>query len=427
MSPTSSPCRRSARARPAASPGCSVGGGPAWALKHNPYWPAWWLAEGLALLSHHRLAVHPPVVLTPEINRRTFRRRILLPAEVLLEDDQRVLVIDAHLSSGDDDGLRVREAHHILSILPDSLPTVFVGDLNATPRAESIKVLIDGGFVDVWPAAAPAGEPGFTFPANAPRRRIDYVMVERRRGGRRGVGAGRPRRGDERPVRPSPVARPARAAGTVAGLACGGDQRHPRRRPARLRAGRRDRAAGRRRRGATQPGRPASCTPATTCPRTCSTGLRHAGRVLLDADGGQAALRRRRARHGQTGYTGLLVETAATSRRARLEGDAQLGPRGARRAIRCAPRYPHRYGPQVLPEAAVPGITKVLNAVPRPHRRPAAALPAHHRRGHRLPRDVLRRDAPPRPAPHPGHPLPGHGPGARTTGTCGRARTATST
>ena len=74
----------------------------------------------------------------------------------------------------------MREAHHILSILPDSLPTVLVGDLNATPRAESIKVLIDGGFVDVWPAAAPAGEPGFTFPANAPRRRIDYVMVERR-------------------------------------------------------------------------------------------------------------------------------------------------------------------------------------------------------------------------------------------------------
>jgi len=150
---------------------------PAWALKHNPYWPAWWRAEGLALLSLHRLAVHPPVVLTPEINRRTFRRRILLPAEVLLEGDQRVLVIDAHLSSGDDDALRVREAHHVLSILPDGLPTVLVGDLNATPRAESIKALIAGGLVDAWTAAAAAGEPGFTYPANAPRRRIDYLMV----------------------------------------------------------------------------------------------------------------------------------------------------------------------------------------------------------------------------------------------------------
>jgi endonuclease/exonuclease/phosphatase family metal-dependent hydrolase len=162
---------------------------PAWALKHNPYWPAWWLAEGLALLSHHRLAVHRPVVLTPEINRRTFRRRILLPAEVLLEEDQRVLVIDAHLSSGDDDALRVREAHHILSLLPDALPTVLVGDLNATPRAGSINALIEGGLVDAWPAAAAAGERGLTFPANAPRRRIDYVMVT---GGLRVVAASVP-------------------------------------------------------------------------------------------------------------------------------------------------------------------------------------------------------------------------------------------
>jgi endonuclease/exonuclease/phosphatase family metal-dependent hydrolase len=162
---------------------------PAWALKHNPYWPAWWLAEGLALLSHHRLAVHRPVVLTPEINRRTFRRRILLPAEVLLEEDQRVLVVDAHLSSGDDDALRAREAHHILSLLPDALPTVLVGDLNATPRAGSINALIEGGLVDAWPAAGAAGERGLTFPANAPRRRIDYVMVT---GGLRVVAASVP-------------------------------------------------------------------------------------------------------------------------------------------------------------------------------------------------------------------------------------------
>ena len=47
-------------------------------------------------------------------------------------------------------------------------------------------------------------------------------------------------------------------------------------------------------------------------------------------------------------------------RRARLEGDAQLGPSAAGRATRCATRYPHRYGDQVLPEAAVPGIAKLL-------------------------------------------------------------------
>ena len=49
---------------------------PAWALKHNAYWPLWWRGEGLGVLSRHRLAVLPTVVLTPEYNRRTYRRRM---------------------------------------------------------------------------------------------------------------------------------------------------------------------------------------------------------------------------------------------------------------------------------------------------------------------------------------------------------------
>ena len=64
--------------------------------------------------------------------------------------------------------------------------------------------------------------------------------------------------------------------------------------------------------------------------------------------------------HGQTGYTGLLVETAATADVADWKEmlnwarDVPLG-----HPLRT--RYPHRYHDQVLPEAAVPGITEVLN------------------------------------------------------------------
>ena len=64
--------------------------------------------------------------------------------------------------------------------------------------------------------------------------------------------------------------------------------------------------------------------------------------------------------HGQTGYTGLLVETAASSDvpdwKEMLNWGITLPPGHPLRD-----RYPHRYGPQVLPEAAVPGITEVLN------------------------------------------------------------------
>lgn len=64
--------------------------------------------------------------------------------------------------------------------------------------------------------------------------------------------------------------------------------------------------------------------------------------------------------HGQTGYTGLLVETAASSDVPDWKEMLNWGitlPTG--HPLR--DRYPHRYGPQVLPEAAVPGITEVLN------------------------------------------------------------------
>ena len=64
--------------------------------------------------------------------------------------------------------------------------------------------------------------------------------------------------------------------------------------------------------------------------------------------------------HGQTGYTGLLVETAATADVAdwkeMLNWARDVAPAHPLRT-----RFPHRYHEQVLPEAAVPGIASVLN------------------------------------------------------------------
>jgi isopenicillin N synthase-like dioxygenase len=63
--------------------------------------------------------------------------------------------------------------------------------------------------------------------------------------------------------------------------------------------------------------------------------------------------------HGQTGYTGLLVETAATSDVPDWKEMLNWSlPVPAGHPLRT--RYPHRYPEQVLPEAAVPGITETL-------------------------------------------------------------------
>lgn len=152
---------------------------PAWAFKHNGYWPLWWRAEGLAVLSHHRLALHPAVSLTPGISRRSYRRRILLPVELLVsaeEEEPRVLLVDAHLSSGAaDEDRRTEQARRVAALLPDAMPVILAGDLNATPSQPSIAVLLESGLEDAWTLAG-TGD-GATIPANAPRRRIDYVMV----------------------------------------------------------------------------------------------------------------------------------------------------------------------------------------------------------------------------------------------------------
>ncbi len=63
--------------------------------------------------------------------------------------------------------------------------------------------------------------------------------------------------------------------------------------------------------------------------------------------------------HGQAGYTGLLVETAATADVADWKEMLNWG-RSVPAGHPLRTRYPHRYHDPVLPEAAVPGITRVL-------------------------------------------------------------------
>ena len=66
--------------------------------------------------------------------------------------------------------------------------------------------------------------------------------------------------------------------------------------------------------------------------------------------------------HGQTGYTGLAVETAATSDTPDWKEMLNWGREvAAGHPVRRA--YPHQYAEPVLPEGDVPGITDVLMAM----------------------------------------------------------------
>ncbi len=63
--------------------------------------------------------------------------------------------------------------------------------------------------------------------------------------------------------------------------------------------------------------------------------------------------------HGQAGYTGLLVETAATSDVPDWKEMLNWGPT-VPEGHPLRRKYPHRFHDPVLPEADVPGITEVL-------------------------------------------------------------------
>jgi isopenicillin N synthase-like dioxygenase len=63
--------------------------------------------------------------------------------------------------------------------------------------------------------------------------------------------------------------------------------------------------------------------------------------------------------HGQRGYTGMLVETAASSSHADWKEMLNWGePAPAGHPL--AERFPHRYGEPALPDAALPGIGSLL-------------------------------------------------------------------
>jgi endonuclease/exonuclease/phosphatase family metal-dependent hydrolase len=85
-----------------------------------------------------------------------------------------VEVFATHLDFRPDPSVRRAQVAEMLSIMGRmERPTILVGDLNATPERGELAPLFSR-MRDAWDAGS--GE-GFTFPGNAPERRIDFVLV----------------------------------------------------------------------------------------------------------------------------------------------------------------------------------------------------------------------------------------------------------
>jgi endonuclease/exonuclease/phosphatase family metal-dependent hydrolase len=89
---------------------------------------------------------------------------------------RRVRLFNTHLDYRGNPSVRRQQIAESLKILDaDSTPLLFFGDLNAAPTAPELQPLF-ARLTDAWSDSLGSG---FTYPASAPVRRIDYVLASR--------------------------------------------------------------------------------------------------------------------------------------------------------------------------------------------------------------------------------------------------------
>lgn len=148
--------RRQARALAAALGSATA----EWSFKH---WPFPTPAEGLAVLSRHRLVSARTVRLSRCAPPWSYRRRIAQLCALEVEG-RAVRLANCHLANDDADA-RLAQAQRLLTEVE---PSGFVaGDLNARPGGRVLRLLRDAGLRDAMADAHP----------DAPADRIDYVLV----------------------------------------------------------------------------------------------------------------------------------------------------------------------------------------------------------------------------------------------------------
>jgi endonuclease/exonuclease/phosphatase family metal-dependent hydrolase len=151
--------------------GATLGWRHCWTRKHYPYTPLmWWRAEGLAILTPHSLGGVWKQTISPGVSTWTFRHRVLLAATIRRGGDE-LRVYDTHLASHRAPDERIAQARRVAQRVAadDAQRRIVAGDLNAHDEPEVIRELHAVGLRD------PGGDS--TYPAHAPRRRLDYVLV----------------------------------------------------------------------------------------------------------------------------------------------------------------------------------------------------------------------------------------------------------
>lgn len=91
-------------------------------------------------------------------------------------DGYALTVIATHFSAADNEGeARLVQASAILSTWNHQASTVVMGDLNAEPDEDPIRLLVENGLVDI--SAEIGDQPTYTYYSANPDHQIDYILV----------------------------------------------------------------------------------------------------------------------------------------------------------------------------------------------------------------------------------------------------------
>ena len=123
----------------------------------------------------------------PIVKEQNHHYKMLRPGEqrgllqvVLQVEGKRLLFMNTHLDYRPDDAERLSNIDEIAGILAQykGLPAILCGDFNDTPDSPMHRK-IEESFVDSWKLGG-KGE-GFSFSSTQPKKRIDYVFVNKRK------------------------------------------------------------------------------------------------------------------------------------------------------------------------------------------------------------------------------------------------------
>jgi endonuclease/exonuclease/phosphatase family metal-dependent hydrolase len=131
---------------------------------------------GIAILSRWRIASSAFAPLPVEGAPANFEARGALVARIVSPHGV-IRVVNTHLDATRADVYRIQQARTLGDLArsqSDSGFTLLGGDMNAEPASEPMRILAGTGWQDLF-ASCGTGQP-FSFPADKPTKRIDYLL-----------------------------------------------------------------------------------------------------------------------------------------------------------------------------------------------------------------------------------------------------------